>query len=297
MSTLLACAADLEGADAAPAQQIDARHAGDARVGRLERGRRLDRRRRGAAAAGRAARGRRWRRRALDAGGAAQDARQRGEDRDTASTKRRVASGGRHAREARGARRRQRHGRRLAGFRGAGTVPRPALRFSRSERSNCRDAGMRLPRCAAPSMICAGLDEVVPCLQWQRFMIRDSVRATMLTSAFVWMATAAAAVTGCSTTGEGTTPGDSVLVSGTDHVVWKSDGGGFGPASTGRRGLSRRGELRRQPESGDAGVEGLPGSAAPTTTIRRPTRCRRKLADAERRPSGRRRGPRSARSR
>jgi hypothetical protein len=28
---------------------------------------------------------------------------------------------------------------------------------------------------------------------------------------------------------EGTAPGDSVLVPGTDHVVWKRDGGGYGP--------------------------------------------------------------------
>jgi hypothetical protein len=41
------------------------------------------------------------------------------------------------------------------------------------------------------------------------------------------MATVAAGVTGCSTTG--TEPGDSVLVSGTDHVIWKSVGGGFSP--------------------------------------------------------------------
>jgi hypothetical protein len=66
-------------------------------------------------------------------------------------------------------------------------------------------------------------------LQQELTMHRHPSRVTTLASAFVWITTAAAALTGCSTTEEGTAPGDSVLVAGTDHVVWKSAGDGYGP--------------------------------------------------------------------
>jgi hypothetical protein len=51
-------------------------------------------------------------------------------------------------------------------------------------------------------------------------------RLPPLLSSFL-IATIAAAFAGCST--QGTDPGDSVLVSGADHVIWKSAGGGFSP--------------------------------------------------------------------
>ena len=36
-------------------------------------------------------------------------------------------------------------------------------------------------------------------------------------------------VAACSSQGSGTNPGDSVVIAGTSHVVWKSAGDGFGP--------------------------------------------------------------------
>ena len=35
----------------------------------------------------------------------------------------------------------------------------------------------------------------------------------------------------CSSQGDGTNPGDRVVIGGTSHVIWKTAGGGYGPAA------------------------------------------------------------------
>ncbi len=44
----------------------------------------------------------------------------------------------------------------------------------------------------------------------------------------LFLALASIAIAGCSSHGDGTAPGDSVLVDGAQHVIWKNLGGGFG---------------------------------------------------------------------
>jgi hypothetical protein len=47
--------------------------------------------------------------------------------------------------------------------------------------------------------------------------------------ASVVVALVAISVAACSSQGNGTNPGDSVVIAGTSHVIWRSAGDGFGP--------------------------------------------------------------------
>lgn len=63
-----------------------------------------------------------------------------------------------------------------------------------------------------------------------RVPIRVPVRTSLTTSSLsIILLAAASTLTACSTQDSGTATGDSVLVSGAQHVIWKSVGGGFGP--------------------------------------------------------------------
>jgi hypothetical protein len=61
-------------------------------------------------------------------------------------------------------------------------------------------------------------------------MYRILSHASLSTSrSSVILLAAASILTACSTQESGTATGDSVLVSGAQHVIWQSAGGGFGP--------------------------------------------------------------------
>ncbi len=52
-------------------------------------------------------------------------------------------------------------------------------------------------------------------------------RNPVFTASLFLVLASAAGFAGCSTQGNGTAPGDSVLVEGAQHVVWNNLGGGF----------------------------------------------------------------------
>jgi len=64
---------------------------------------------------------------------------------------------------------------------------------------------------------------MAPGLQPDSCMKRDAeLTASLL------LAAASISIAACSAQGSGTNPGDSVLVEGAQHVIWKNSGGGFG---------------------------------------------------------------------